>query len=274
MRDGYWVVRSYTSGKVGEKVKFFVAGARPDARSRKKERDAMRKQAQNQKQSVREAARIFNANFGAGDYLLGLDYSAAGMAKLEAWSDGQEGQDVEREDLIRQAAERELQLCLRRVRRALAREGKELRYHLAVTSDMDGETGTPVRVHHHLIINREAREAFTEKWKRLGGVSWEPLREQDDYLPVAEYILGQVRKVKDAKSYVSSRNLIRPQPKDRVALSGVELRVPKGGRLLYRGPTVPGLPQYLRYVLPENRRTPPGDGQRRAEQDEATVPSE
>ena len=64
----------------------------------------------------------------------------------------------------------------------------------------------------------------------------------------------------DAKKYTSSRNLVRPQPKDRVAYSEAEVRVPKGGTLLFRNEFKPGHPQYIRYVLPEHRRpTPPGE---------------
>ena len=42
--EGYWIVRTYEAGNVGEKTKFFVPGARP-TRSQRRLRDAARKQA-------------------------------------------------------------------------------------------------------------------------------------------------------------------------------------------------------------------------------------
>lgn len=309
MAEGYWVIRTYEAGQVGEKIKFWCPGKKP-TKSGRRERAELKKQEQNGYACLKNAARVLNANFREGDLLIGLDYSDEGLRKLEArafseptsrargcasehasyvsepagadaaadsekilrgssfsesdplalGSDsagevetlGSDPDEAERMEAIRQAAEKELINCLRRVKRELQKAGIELRYHLAITSDMDGDTGEQVRVHHHLVVNREAREAFFAKWT-LGGVFSEPLAKQKDYTPLAEYLLRQVRRVKDEKKYTCSRNLIRPQPRDRVALSDAEVRVPKGGELLFRGAYRPGQPQYIRYVMPEKR---------------------
>lgn len=264
MKEGYWVVRTYTSGPVGDKTKFWVQGARPDSRSRRKEKSEIRKQEQNEYSSMKAAARVLNLNFREGDLLLGLDYSEEGMKKLEEKiPEGLE--EEERRDALREAAAKELTNCIRRVQRAMDKEGVELQYHLGVTSDMDGDTGELVRVHHHIIVNREAREAFLKKWA-LGGVDWSPLSAQADYTAIAEYILRQVRRIKDAKKYTSSRNLIRPKPRDRIVISDAELRAPKGAVLLLRSEYRPGRPQYIRYILPvekqgsTHKREPKGGG--------------
>jgi len=286
MAEGYWVIRTYEAGQVGEKIKFWCPGKRP-TKSGRRERAELKKQEQNGYACVKNAARVLNANFREGDLLIGLDYSDEGLRKLEArafsetTSRARGGAEELRSDsvgdgkidstssaadaapspqgegceAIRQAAEKELINCLRRVKRELQKAGIELRYHLAITSDMDGDTGEQVRVHHHLVVNREAREAFFRKWT-LGGVFSEPLARQKDYTALAEYLLRQVRRVKDEKKYTCSRNLIRPQPRDRVALSDAEVRVPKGGELLFRGAYRPGKPQYIRYVLPERGKDP------------------
>lgn len=267
MADGYWVVRTYEAGAVGEKTKFWVQGARPDRRSRAKEKSEAKKQTQNEYQAVRNAARIINANFGAGDLLLGLDYSNEGMTRLEAWareSFGEPEDEAARLDGLRKAAERELKLCLRRVKRELKRDGIELRF-FAITSDMNGKTGEAVRVHHHLIIGAEARSAFVKKWEKLGGVAWSEMKRQIDYTDIAEYLLRQVRHIPDAKKYISSRNLIRPEPTDRIAISDAELRVPKGGKLLHRGEYRPGQAQYIRFMLPREKWKRPDEEKRRRE---------
>ena len=258
--DGYWIVRTYEAGSVGEKTKFFVPGARP-TRSQRRLRDAARKQAQNEYSAEKALARTLNANFTEGDQLVGLDYSEAGLARLESWIRSRGipmDTDEQRLDAMRAAAEHELQLVIRRVKRELDKRGIPLRY-AAVTSDMDGDTGETVRVHHHLVTDQAAREVFAEKWVTLGHVDWKPLSPQVDYMPLAAYLIRQVRRVPDKKKFVSSRNLVRPQPKDRIAMSEAEVRVPKGGVLLFREAYHPGLSQYIRYILPEERRKrPPG----------------
>ncbi len=256
MKEGYWVVRTYEAGPVGEKTKFFVQGTRPTGKLRKKDRDAARKQEQNEYAAQKALARILNANFREGD-LMGLDYSAAGMAKLERRCGELPEEETARMDAVREAAETELRNALRRVKNLLKKKGIELKA-VYITSDMDGQTGEAVRIHHHLVVNREAREAFVEAWEKkgLGGVSWTPLNEeQEDRTAIAEYFIRQVRRVPDAKKYHSTRNLIRPQPKDRIALSEAELRVPTGGSLLFRQEFRRGMPQYIRNILPQKKRS-------------------
>ena len=266
MQEGYWIIRTYESGAVGEKTKFWVQGARPSSRNRRKEKSEIKKQEQNEYSAQKQLARLINANFCQGDLLMGLDYSPEGMERLEAYiaehpfpAEATGDEEADHMEQFRQAAEREMRLCLRRVKRELQKQNIALKY-IAITSDMDGDTGETVRVHHHLIVNQEAREVFVQKWADLGGVNWSPLSGQPDYTPIAEYFIRQVRRIPDAKKYISSRNLERPVPKDRAVISDAELRVPKGGKLLFRNAFVPGRAQYIRYVLPERKKTePPGE---------------
>lgn len=258
MAEGYWAIRTYRAGNIGEKTKYWVPGPRP-TKSRRKLKSEIKKQEQNEYSAIKRCARAINDNFGPGDWLIGLDYSEEGLAWLMDWARGK-GMGPETEDeeefltVQRKAAEWALENCLRRVKRELEKEGKELKY-LAVTSDMDGDTGEVVRIHHHIVIPRECREAFVRKWQEMGWgtVDWAELGNQDDYLPVAEYLLRQVRKIPYAKKYKPSRNLVQPEPKDRAALTDGELRVPGGAVLLYRSEFKRGCPQYIRYILPEKQ---------------------
>lgn len=262
-RSGYWVIRTYVSGNVGEKIKYFIPGNR--SRSKRAYKSDIRKQEQNAKSSERALARLINANFSAGDYLVGLDYSGESLCFVEqniqktssalkkgarthtrVYNIGNPDNE-EYMQALRESAEHELRLVLRRVKRVCEKEGIVLRY-IAVTSDMDGKTGESVRIHHHLIINKEAAELFRNKWY-LGGVYAEPLRVQEDYTEIARYLIEQVRRIPDNKKYISSRNLERPIPKDRVVSSGAEVRVPKGAKLIYRSEYNEHKPQYLRYYI-------------------------
>lgn len=276
MKEGYFCIRTYEAGAIGEKTKFFVPGKRAEnGKLSRRQRNAIRKQEQNEYSSQKSLARILNANFGAGDLFLGLDYSDDGLKRVLDWGRKQglpvdaEDETV-RQDAVWEAAAHELDIALRRVRRKLDKEGIELKA-VYITSDMDGETGEIVRVHHHLVANGGVQEAFVKAWEKygLGGVSWSPLWDnQLDRTPIAEYLLKQVRRIPDAKKYRSTRNLIRPVPKDRVVYTDNELLVPEGGKLIFRQEmkadsraTVSDLnrqAQYIRYILPEKKRSPAG----------------
>ena len=246
MKEGYFVTRTYKAGKVFEKIKYWVPGKRPSKLSRSAKAE-MKKQEQNESQAIRAAARVLNENFSQGDILLGLDYSDKGLERLNEKREEHKAEcDEGLETYL--AAEHELKLFLRRVKRECDKCGIEFKYAIAATSDMDSKTGEVVRVHHHMIINREALEMAKDKWP-YGGVNHSTLSNQPDYTPVAEYIIKQVRKIKDAKKFVCSRNLKRPMPKDRIVPSSAELRVPRGGVLLHRNEFKPGRAQYIRYVM-------------------------
>lgn len=248
MAAGYWAIRTWRAGPVEEKIKFWVPGRRPEGKGAAKRDRNLRKAAQNQQNAVKTLARLINENFLEGDVLAGLDYSDAALERLRDQvpdfyrMDGLEQMAAEWE-----AARKHLAKIIRRMRDLAKKRGIELRY-VAVTSDLDGETGEVARVHHHLIVNREAKELLSEVWHD-GGLDYEPLSAQPDYTPIAAYLIRQVRHVEDAKKYTSSRNLRRPEPKDAIAKSAAVLRAPKGALLVDAGTNVPGQPQYIRYII-------------------------
>lgn len=267
MSEGYWVVRTYEAGIIGEKTKFWIPGSRPNGKDKRKEKSEIRKQEQNEYSAVKAFARLMHANFREGDLLLGLDYSPAGIEKIhraarKAIPLYDLAAEEEKADAVYYAAAHEMELCVRRVQRELRKDGVELKY-MGVTSDMDGDTREAVQVHHHLVVPKDAAEVFVQKWSKLGGVSWTPISKQADYTPIAEYYLKQVRRIPNMNKYCTSRNLVRPQPKDRVAQTDAELRVPKGGKLLFRQEYKTNTnekgerwirPQYIRYIIPSADR--------------------
>lgn len=260
-KEGYWVIRTHKAGSVGEKTKFWVPGKRPDKKLSRRQRSAIKKQEQNEYSAVKRLARILNHYFTGGDIFLGLDYSSKGMEKLEKWVEGlgiklQDLNEEEKRDVLYEAADHELDNCLRRAKRRAKKEGVEIKAVLT-TSDLEWKSETksydPARVHHHLVINKEALECFKEAWGELGNVEWEYMWDyQDDRTPLAEYMLGQVRKIPDAKKFRTTRNLPPIQGKDRIVLNDAELQVPRGGKLLFRREfSKSGQPQYIRYTLPK-----------------------
>ena len=217
----------------------------------------LQKQAANEHSTEKQAARLIHANYRGGkDVLVGLDYDQEGYSKLVG-ADLLEDPEAER-DRVYLLAEHQAELWIRRVMRECRKEGVELRY-MVFTSDMDGETQEPVRVHHHIVMNVEALEICKRKWN-LGGVNWKTMWDREDQSDLAAYLVRQVRRRANVARYIASRNLVRPKPKDRVAINGSELRLPKGATLLYRSPYRPGQAQYIRYVLPQEETVPKEGG--------------
>ena len=239
--NGYWVIRTYISGNVGEKVKYWVSGNKP-VRSKRRMTSDVNKVEKNEKQSEKNLARILNTNFGAqGGVLVGLDYSDASYKKLFG----------ECKDLVEvsECAKHQASLCLRRVRREAKKRGIEVKA-VIITADLDGETKESVRVHHHIVVNREAAELFGEKWKHGKTADYEYLHsDQKDRTPLAHYLMSQISHIQDGKAYITTRNLERPKCIDRIAKNGAEIAVPKNCALLYRSAHVMGLNQYVRYVI-------------------------
>lgn len=270
MKEGYFVIRTIEAGDIGEKTKFFVPGKKSEnGKLSRRQKNAIRKQEQNEYSATKRLARSINANFRAGDLFMGLDYSGEGLERILEWGRKNElpvdsDDEGEKQNAIWETAAHELDNALRRVKRALKKEGVELKA-IYCTSDMDGDTGEIVRVHHHLIVSAGVQQAFVKAWEKygLGKVSWTPLyANQIDRTPLAEYIIRQVRRIPDAKKYRCTRNLKLPKVKREIFSDrDNELMVPRGGKLIYRaenrsrGDAREGYrnyhSQYIRYITPK-----------------------
>ena len=167
--NGYYEIRTYEAGSIGEKTKFCVPGKKPEGKHSRRQRDAIRKAEQNEYSAQKALARGINANFRTGDLLMGLDYNDKGLERILDWG-RRNGLPVdstdekEKQDAIWEAAAHELGIALRRVDRRLKKQGLELKA-VYCTSDMDGETEEIVRVHHHLVVNKGVESAFLEAWE-------------------------------------------------------------------------------------------------------------
>lgn len=229
---GRYVIRTIISGNVVEKSKFWLA-APGRVRSGRSRTTSARKQDRNDQDAVKRLARWINCNFGYKDLFVTLEYDEAGYKQIAG---------------ERKAAEHELDLFLRRLRRSMKAAGLELRFAGACTSDMDGKTKKDSRVHHHLVLPAEAAPFLENAW-RMGGFYTRTLRKQDDYSAVAVYIIRQVRRVPDAKKYKVSRNLKKPVVYEREAKRAGALRNPAGTVLMASSEyDIESGSHYIRYV--------------------------
>ena len=248
------MIRRIKSGRVIEESAFHVAANVRPRKGRRRGATTRPKQDQNDRDCVKRFARVLNCNFSAGDLLIQPTYTDAALYDL---ADGLQDGDL---DELRKRAEHELSLFLRRLGRELKKTGAELRA-VWLTSDMDGDTGEVVRIHHHVVLQHgglrmENGELYIgdrrldDVWGH-GSVDWKPLQHQDDYSQLAAYLMRQVRRRPDARKYSCTRNLKKPVLiSERIVYTARELKAPKGARVLHRAAYTPGEPQYIRYVEP------------------------
>lgn len=113
---------------------------------------------------------------------------------------------------------------------------------------MDGETKEDARVHHHIVLPKEAAPFIEDAWN-MGGYYTRTLRKQDDYTSIAAYIIKQVRRVPDAKKYKVSRNLKKPVVYEREAKRAGAMRNPAGTVLMESSQyDIESGSHYIRYV--------------------------
>ena len=259
-----YMIRKIRSGKVIEETAFRVAANVRPRRGRRRGATTTRKQDANDRDAVKRFARVLNCNFEPGDLLIQPTYTDAALYRL---ADGLGEDGIEE---LRRRAEHALSLFLRRLGRELKKQGAALRA-VWLTSDMDGDTGELVRIHHHVILRAEGLRmedgrlyaggrALDDVWGQ-GSVDWRPLQHQDDYSQLAAYLMRQVRRRPDGKKYSCTRNLNKPVlVSERIVYTARELKAPKGAKILHRAAYTPGEPQYIRYVEPEKRGGRARDG--------------
>jgi hypothetical protein len=245
-----YVLRTYVAGRVVEKIKFKLdePNGKTVVRRSAKER-AKRITTEHDRGQLSKVARLMNNNFHSGDFMVGLDYSGAELAKLQKQANKYLSDEIDEEHALALAARKDLRNYLDRCRRAFIKTDKAFLY-LAVTSDMDGDTGEIVRVHHHLVINRAALKICKAKWR--GGFDYQPIEAWNSGLrDIAAYFLKQVRHFTNEKAYIPSRTLIIPRPEDSIVYTAAAPRPPKDAFVEHVAAYRPGHVQYLRYIIPK-----------------------
>lgn len=207
----------------------------------------------------KQLARILNNNFEAhADNHLGFEYNEDGYKKLmeRAGKLADKYPEADERDRIFIAAQIEAANWARRVQREIGGAGSFC--CVIVTSDMDGETGKPARIHHHIVIAGELREVAVRKWQKLGFVKELELYTVNmDFSALATYLMRQVRYIPNVKRYSPSRCLQQPIVEEPVRVTRFaesEMRPPAGCIVLARSNYVRGAAQYIRYYRPPERR--------------------
>lgn len=192
----------------------------------------------NEREAVKNLARVINCNFGAGDLWLTLTY---GPDRLPA--------DI-------RAAKKDLSCFVRRVRRIFYEEhGRNPRYVIS-TSRTDPRTGEPVRLHHHIVMERAAYDTVCQLWPQED-ITYRLMDGRGDYTGIARYIVSQAEKGPDTKKWSTSRgNMAKPIYTEPVPVSiDKPLPVPAGAvvreKYSLTDEETNTYTEYIRYTIPE-----------------------
>lgn len=241
------VIRTYKSGRVIEKSKFFVDDRVKVRRGKVKGNTGAAKRDANARAAVKACARTLNCNADCHDVLVTGKYNDEWLGRFSSW---------EEQDKLTAKA-------LRRFRTALRKQGVEMRA-LWVSSEIDGESGRPVRPHVHIVlmgggvIFRDGEwwigeKTITELWG-MGSTYTEPLHDQVDYTPLAVYLLRQARRGENVKKYSCTRNLKKPEISEQVVTTAGAMKAPARALLLESGEyNIETGCHYIRYLAPETK---------------------
>lgn len=243
-KRGKWVLRTYRAGNVIERSKVYLPNCKGQIRRhRVKGSTTASKKDRNANAAVRTLARLINCNFDHRDIYLTLSF------------------DDEHYPEDRAAMQKETDNFCRRLTRAMVKSGAHDIKRVIVLSDKDGKTGAAVRPHVHIVITGASwtfrdggwyigEKAVSNIWGR-GKAYAEPLRRQDDYTPLAVYLIKQASSDDNAKKYTCSHNLVKPIITEEEVATDRQVTAPKGAVICEnRYDTIAG-ENYIRYIAPK-----------------------
>lgn len=219
-----WKKKIVESGDVIEEIIYLE---KPIAIKESNPKSKADKDRENLRRRIRDLGRIINANYSAGDYLITLTYNRESYSNIKASPSIRK----HRREIAYASAEKELHLFMKRCQYHAQQLGIPFKA-IYITSDMRGKSENYARVHHHLIVNREAIDMVRKLWTN-GIVQKRCLRDQADYTAVAAYFVEQVRYDENKKTYAHTNNLMHPIISDvELKYADEELSVPEDATVL------------------------------------------
>lgn len=213
------------SGSVEEIRRSYIdMGARyspPKRRGvRVKGKSARRKLEANEREAVKQLARLINCNFGAGDLWLTVGYDDETLAAMGADPEERKAQGKEF-----------LHKFIKKCQRQLGKEGRKLRY-IATTSVKASGAEEAARLHHHIIMDRLDYERLCGLWP-CGSeyISYRIIDGRGDYTGIARYMLANAGTANGKKRWTSSLGLKKPVYTEPVPVRDLAIKAPRNGRI-------------------------------------------
>ena len=230
------------SGRVVEKRRSWLpvrktGEPKPTRGVRKAGNTSEKKIKANEMESARQLARAMNATASAGDLFCALKYDDAHLPGSfdEACAD--------------------MSRFLRVLRREFRKSFGRLPWCFWVTANWSPKRQSPARLHHHLLIERDAFALIETLWQG-GGLNIERLDGRADHSDMAAYMVANVNSQPGKKQWHASRNVQRPIYTEPVEVDDPEDVQPEKGAVIREHQVTEDeegrvIGSYLRCVLPE-----------------------
>lgn len=205
--------------------------------TRVKGKTSLRKILANERESVKNLARVLNCNFGQGDMWITLTFSDDRLP-----SDRKEAQKL-------------LAAFLRKCRSAYRKAaGKTMRYVVTI-GEISTETGEKVRMHFHIVMDPLAYEAVAALWP-AEDVTYRRLDGRGDYTGIARYMCQNAAHETGQKRWSTSKGLKKPVYTEPVPVQSRErIRIPRNVSLKAReefdDQETGMVSAYVRYTRPQ-----------------------
>lgn len=188
-----YIQETCIAGNTIEISRYYNFNHRPKgmARAEKTKPTTDQQKKNNERRAEKKLRLLLNANFGAGDYHIILNYA-------------KELRPADRKEMRENARK-----FLRQLRKEYKKQGKELKYIHVM------EIGKKGAMHHHLVINRLDVEIIRKAWTK-GRVHIYPLDDSGQYAQLASYLIKytsatlNTENALQGKRWDSSRNLKKP----------------------------------------------------------------
>lgn len=178
--------------------------------TRKAGTSSLKKIRANERERIRNLARLINCNYGAGDGFLTLKYDDAHYPK----------------DLSYETAEEDLKRYLRKLRTIYRRTTGRALKAIWITANWSPRRQAQARLHQHVVVTSDAVEIARKLWQEFGGVGTviaAELNDEGDYTALASYLVANVHgRPAGENGYSCSRGMARPIYTEPVEVDDVE----------------------------------------------------
>ena len=186
--------------------------------TRKAGASSLKKIKANERERVRNLARLINCNYQAGDGFLTLKYD-----------------DAHYPQSYEQATE-QLKKYMRKLRTAYRKESGHALRAVWITANWSPRRQAPARMHQHIVIPADAIETARKLWQEFGGIGTviaTELNDEGDYTALAGYLTDNVHDRPAGENvYSCSRGMARPIYTEPVEVEDVEDVRPDAGAIV------------------------------------------
>lgn len=183
------------SGKVIETRRCWMnerQGLKPVRGQRKAGNTSMKKIRLNERESIRQLARILNTNFGEGFLFVTLKY---GNGRLPA---------------TYEEAKKDAAVFLRKARAQYAKDHEEAMRYVCVTANWSPKRGCPARLHHHIVMDIASMDMLAKLWP-AGEFHVKVANNPADLSRLAAYLCENTRNLQPGqKQWSTSKGMAKP----------------------------------------------------------------